>query len=96
MIKKIWNWIVTRPADKLLHFIAGAGIDLYSFAVLSRFAPAWLCFVLAAVLAISALVAKEIYDYYHKEEGHSVEIADIFYGAGGILLVDLALLVMVV
>lgn len=90
---KIWNWIVTRQADKLLHDYAGALIALYSFVVLFLFMNFWLAFVLANAIAFVALVLKEVYDHI-KGNGHSVEIADIGYGVFGMFKIDVALIVL--
>ena len=93
LFKKIWNWIVTIPNDKLLHDYAGALICLFTFAVLFRFLPIWLCFVIADIVAAIALGLKELYDFKHPE-GHSVEPMDFYYGLFGIMKVNLALLTM--
>ena len=94
-MRKIWNWLVGIPADKWMHFCAGAGIDLYAFAVAYRFVPLWAAFVIAFSLALVALVGKEIYDKLHPD-GHSVEFKDILAGVIGCLLVDGALAVMLI
>lgn len=96
LIKKIWNWIVSIPQDKLLHDYAAALICMFFFAICYRFCPVWLCFVLADIIAIVALVLKELYDFKHQEEGHSFEIADLFWGCFGILKVNIAFLIMFV
>ena len=93
LLKKIWEWIVSIPSDKLLHDYAGALIALYSFVVILIFSPYWGAFAAANGIAILALIGKEIYDYL-KPEGHSVEVADIAYGLFGILKVDIALLLL--
>lgn len=91
-MKKIWNWIVNIPKDKLLHFDAAAFIDLYSFAVLYRFCPVWLAVTLADMLGVIALALKELYDAHH--EDHSVELDDFLWGMIGIFVVNVALLIM--
>lgn len=92
-IKKIWNWIVSIPQDKLLHDYVAALICLFSFAILFRCTvPFWWCVLVADTLAIAALVAKEIYDHI-KKEGHSVEFADIMWGLFGIAKMNLALII---
>ena len=93
-MRKIWEFIVSIPADKWMHFCAGAGIDLFSFVILYRFVPCWLAFVLSIILALVALFGKEIYDYHHSQEGHSVEVMDIVAGMIGVALVNIALLIM--
>lgn len=93
LFKKIWNWIVTIPNDKLLHDYAGALICLFTFAVLFRFFPIWLCFIIADIVATIALGLKELYDFKHPS-GHSVEAADFYYGLFGIIKVNIALLTM--
>ena len=92
-IKKIWNWIVSIPQDKLLHDYVAALICLFSFAILFRCTfPFWWCILVADTLAIAALVAKEIYDHI-KKEGHSAEFADIMWGLFGIAKMNLALII---
>lgn len=91
-MKKIWDWIVNIPQDKLLHFDAGAFINLFSFAVLYRFCPVWLAMVLAALVAVVALAVKELYDAHHP--GHSVELADFLWGLFGTAVVNVAFLIM--
>jgi len=93
MIRKIWNWIVHIPQDKLLHDYAGALICLFVFAVAFRFCPVWLCFVLADIVTIAALAGKELYDYVHPD-GHSVELMDFVYGLFGMAKVNVAFLIM--
>ena len=99
-IKKIWNWIVSIPKDKLLHDYAGALINLFVFALAFRLIglvipkPLWWAFAIGNVVAIGALVIKEIYDAKHKEEGHSFEWKDILYGLFGVLKIDLAIIIM--
>ena len=94
-MRKIWEFIVSIPADKWMHFCAGAGVDLYSFAIFKRFCPFWLAIVIALVISLGVLIAKEVYDSKHKEEGHSVEVMDIVAGLIGIVLVDLAMLIII-
>lgn len=91
ILKKIWSWIVNIPQDKLLHDYAAALIALYGFAVVFLFAPFWWAFVAGNVLAVAALVGKEVYDWKHPE-GHSVEWKDVAFGLFGVLKVDVALL----
>ena len=95
LFKKIWNWIVSIPQDKLLHDYAGALICLFFFAIFFRFCPVWLCFTLADILAVSALALKEIYDAHHRED-QTPEIADFLWGLFGVVKVNLALLIMFV
>lgn len=90
-LKKIWSWIVSIPQDKLLHDYAGALVTLFGFAVVFTFAPFWWAFGIGNVLAVAALVAKEVYDWKHPE-GHSVEWKDLAWGLFGVLKVDAALL----
>ena len=92
IIKKLINWIVSIPSDKLLHFIAGAGVNLYSFAIAYRIHPTSLLMILSALITITVLVAKELYDLSH--EGHSFEWLDIVAGIVGIVLTDGAMMVM--
>lgn len=94
LIKKIWNWIVSIPKDKLLHDYAAALITLFLFAILYRFTvPFWVSFWISSAVALAALIGKEVYDYL-RPEGHSVEICDILYGCFGIIKIDLALIIM--
>ena len=94
IIKKIWNWIISIPQDKLLHDYAAALICLFCFAILYRCTvPFWWAFGISDAVALLALIAKEVYDYL-KPEGHSVELADIAYGMFGVLKIDLALIIM--
>ena len=101
LIKKIWNWIISIPQDKLLHDYAGALIDLFCFAIMFRIlglcccphkAAFWWSYGVANALALAALVAKEIYDSKHKE-GHSAEWQDIAYGVFGMVKIDICLLI---
>lgn len=98
--KKIWNWIISIPQDKLLHDYAGALINLFTFSIFFRILgwmivkPFWWAFLIGNVIALLALIGKEIYDSKHKEEGHSVEWKDILYGVFGIVKIDIALLIM--
>lgn len=93
LLKKIWNWIVSIPKDKLLHDYASLLIAMFSYAILFRIGvPKWWCFGTANALALAALIAKEIYDSKH--EGHSVEFKDILWGCFGILKWDAAALIM--
>ena len=87
---KIWAWITSRPADKLLHDYAGALITLYAFVLSFLFLSFWPSAIVANVLAVLALVGKEAYDYFHSDT-QSVEMADIAYGLFGIMKVDVAL-----
>jgi len=94
MIKKIWNWIISIPKDKLLHDYAAALIALFVFALLWRFRVAfWPAFGIADGVALLALIGKEVYDFI-KREGHTVELGDIAFGIFGIVKIDLALLLM--
>lgn len=92
-IKKIWNWIVSIPQDKLLHDYCAALICLFCFAILYRCTvPFWWGILIADILAFLALVAKEVYDHF-KKEGHSVEIKDILWGLFGVAKINLALII---
>lgn len=105
-MRKIWNWIVSIPKDKLLHAYAGTLAVLYSmaavlfvFGVLSLFGiyrsvfPVyWWVLAFADIVAVCALILKELYDAEHPD-GHSVETGDIVFGLGGILLADIPLAV---
>lgn len=93
LIKKIWNWVVSIPADKLLHLLAGLLINAYAFGIAYRIIPFWWAILVGLVIALGGLIAKEVYDYKHKEQGHSVEVADVLYGLGGVALIDLALII---
>lgn len=92
LLKKLWNWIVSIPQDKLLHEKYGALICLFIFAILYRFSPVWLCFVVSDIVAVSVLALKELYDAHHA--GHSVEIKDFLWGCWGAFKVNLAFLIM--
>lgn len=95
LFKKIWNWIVSIPQDKLLHDYAGALICLFVFALLYRFCPAWLCFTLADIVAVAVLALKELYDAGHREV-QTPELADFLWGVFGVVKINLALLIMFV
>ena len=90
LIKKIWNWIVSIPHDKLLHLLGGLLVNAYSFGVAYRVIPFWWSILVGLVVALVVLIGKEVYDSKH---GGSVEIADVLYGLGGVLLIDLALII---
>lgn len=92
-MRKIWNWIVSIPKDKLLHDYAGALICLYAFAVAFRFLAFWPAFIIGNAAALFALMAKEIYDAYHPET-ETAELKDFLFGVFGAVKVDIALLVM--
>lgn len=94
LIKKIWNWIVSIPQDKLLHEKWGAMICAFVFAIFFRFSPVWLCFVVADIISIGALALKELYDAQHS--GHSVELADFLWGCWGVAKVNIVFLIMFV
>ena len=89
----ILNLIISIPSDKLLHFIGGALVCLFSFAIAYRFLPLWACFAIADGAAISALLLKELYDHLHPE-GHSVEWKDVLAGTVGMAVINIALLIM--
>lgn len=105
-MRKIWNWIVSIPKDKLLHAYAGTLVTFYSlaavlfaFGVLSLFGiygavfPVyWWAMLFGNVFAACALIVKELYDAEHPD-GHSVEKGDIIFGLGGIILADIPLAV---
>ena len=93
LVKKIWNWIVSVPKDKLLHDYAAALITLYTFAVAFLWLGFWPAFVLADAVAAAALFGKGIYDYYNPDI-HTMEIGDFIFGCFGVLKVDIALLVL--
>lgn len=90
LLKKIWNWVVNIPADKLLHYIAGELINLLFIVLLFHFCPLWLTLSIADIVTVAFLVGKEIYDSGH--EGHSVELWDILAGIFGMLTINLGLL----
>jgi hypothetical protein len=94
LFKKLWNWIVSVPQDKLLHYIFGEIINLFSLVIFVHFMPLWAAFLAADAFAIAFLVGKEIYDSKHSEEGHSVELNDILAGLFGILTINLAMLLL--
>jgi len=105
-MRKIWDWIVSIPQDKLLHAYAGTLVTLYSlaaallvFGILSLlgiyrvvFPVYWWVLAFANIVAVCALIIKELYDAEHPD-GHSVETGDIIFGLGGILLADIPLAV---
>ena len=93
IIEKIIQWIASIPHDKLLHDYAGELIGMFSFAVLFRFIPFWWVFGISNLITLLFLIGKEIYDSKHKKE-HSVEIADILWGAFGLLKWDIAAFIM--
>lgn len=92
LIKKIWNWIVSIPQDKLLHDYAGLLIAMFVFAICYRFCPVLTAGAISNSVALFVLIGKEIYDSRH--EGHTVEAKDILWGCFGILKFDLAALIM--
>lgn len=92
-MKKIWDWIVSIPKDKLLHDYCAELIAMFAFAILFRFGVSkWWCLGVSNAIAFAALILKEIYDSRH--EGQSVEIKDVLWGAFGILKWDIAALIM--
>lgn len=93
ILKKLWNWVISITADKLLHDYVAALITLYAFVLLYIICPFWTAFALADAVAVLALLGKELYDYL-KPEGHTVEAADVAYGLFGILKVDVALIIL--
>lgn len=93
-LKKVWAWIVAIPQDKLLHDYAGALIALFGFVLTFLFLPFWWAFLCGNLLALAALIAKEIYDAKHA--GHSCECEDIAFGLFGIAKVDVALLLLAI
>lgn len=95
LIKKIWNWIVSIPQDKLLHDYAAALITLFVFAIALLMVKFWVAFAIANAVAVLCIFGKEVYDYL-KPEGHSVELADIWFGLFGMLKIDAALLLMAI
>lgn len=95
LLKKVWAWIVAIPQDKLLHDYAGALITLFTFALVHIFAGFWASFLVADIVALAALVGKEVYDRLHPD-GHSVECEDVLWGLFGAFKVDLALLILLI
>lgn len=90
IIKRIWNWIISIPQDKLLHFIAGLLIMMYSCALFSLFLHNGIALLVGNAIGLLALIAKEIYDGINKD-GHTVEFKDILAGVVGMLLADIPL-----
>lgn len=93
LIKRIYNWIVSIPKDKLLHDYAGELIAMFSFAILFRFLPFWWVFGISNAIALLFLIGKEIYDSKHHGE-QSAEIADILWGIFGAVKWDIAALIL--
>ena len=91
-LKRLWNFIVSIPQDKLLHLEAGDTITLYSFALLLIFLPFWRCLVCANIVAAVFIIGKEVYDALHPD-GHSVECKDVLAGIAGVVKVDIALVI---
>lgn len=91
ILKKIWNWIVSIPKDKLLHDYAGELIAMYFFAVLI-WLGFWRALGFSNLVAICFLVGKEVWDYFHPA-GHSVEWKDVLWGMFGIAKFDVAALI---
>lgn len=86
-LKKIWNWIVSIPHDKLLHLLAGLLINAYSLGIAYRIVPFWWAVLIGFVFALVVLILKEVYDRHH---GGSVEVMDVVYGLIGVALIDIA------
>ena len=94
LLKKLWDWVVSVPQDKLLHYIFGEIINLFSLVIFVHFMPLWAAVLTADAIAAAFLIGKEIYDSKHREEGHSVELNDIIAGLFGILTINLAMLLL--
>lgn len=90
IIKKIYNWIINIPKDKLLHDYAGALVTLFAFVISFIWLTFGQSFFVANAAAFAVLVARELYDNFWGES-KCVELADIFYGMFGALKVDAAL-----
>lgn len=95
-LKKLWNWIVSVPQDKLLHYIFGEIINLFSLVIFVHFMPLWAAVLTADAIAAAFLIGKEIYDSKHREEGHSVELNDIIAGLLGVLTINIAALIVII
>ncbi len=86
--KKVWNWIVSIPKDKLLHDYAACLIALFAFAVF-LFLGCWRSMVVANIVSVAALIGKGVYDAFHPGS-QSVEGEDFLYGLFGIAKFDCA------
>lgn len=90
IIKRIWDWIVSVPKDKLLHFIFGLLAMLFGCALFSLFCPNWIALIAGNALGLLVLILKEVYDWRNQEE-HTVEFMDIIAGVVGMLIADIPL-----
>jgi len=91
-MRKIWNFIISIPKDKLLHGIAGLFANAFAFAVAFRFLGLWLSLAVAIAVAFFILLLKEVYDLLNPV-GHSFEMLDIASGIIGALLIDIPFLI---
>ena len=83
-MRKIWNFIINIPKDKLLHLLAGLLVSLYVLAVASFFLLKAGAVAFADVVTFLVLLGKEIYDLFSESKGHSFEWADVVYGLVGV------------
>lgn len=84
-MKKIINFIMSIPADKLLHFIAGMCVTAISL-ILVKLVSLDLksVFIIPFIVVNLFGVGKELYDKFHPR--HVAEVKDYLYTvAGGIL-----------
>lgn len=95
VFRRIWDWVISIPKDKLLHACAGTLLVLYGFVLAFLGLAFWPSFIVGNAVAVAALWAKGVYDAFHGE-GHSVEWADFAYGCLGVAAVDVALLLLAV
>lgn len=92
ILKAIWKFIISIPADKWMHFVAGAFIALFVFAPFTHCLSKYVALAIGNAASVVALVLKEVYDSKH--EGHTVEMLDVVAGLCGMVLVDIAVLLM--
>lgn len=85
-----FSWL--KENDKLCHLMAAALIVAITYIFCRTFGHPGAGLWIGDVLAILALVGKEVYDYYHPDK-HFVEFRDIFAGLIGIFGMDLVILV---
>ena len=94
-LKWLWSFFVNTPHDKLLHQYAAAMVALYGFVLAFIGLSFWWAFLVGNLLALAALIGKEVYDKLHPE-GHEADCKDVVYGLLGVAEVDVALFILLV